>query len=281
MQQLTPETFSAPCEKPESPSNYYIADDGLKHCPKCHGALQTALRMPDGSSRVVDCICDCQVAQRDAEQAAAEKRKQDAKRSKMIEQAFVSDAQRRITWALDDGKHGARQLDWARNYASKFKVYGGLEFGLLFWGESSSGKTFASTCIANDLLDAGCSVVMRSMPQILAERNFNDQKLLDRLIGCDLLILDDLGAERSTAYAQEFVYAVIDGRYSAKKPVIISTNLTLAELNEPQDQMSSRIYARILEMCRPVEMNTGRSRISASNYKAMDEVLTRPEREGE
>lgn len=65
----------------------------------------------------------------------------------------------------------------------------------------------------------------------------------------DLLIIDDLGVERSTEYAMEQMFFVIDSRYRSRRPMIITTNLKLAELKNPPDLAHARIYDRILERC--------------------------------
>ena len=78
-----------------------------------------------------------------------------------------------------------------------------------------------------------------------------------------LLILDDFGMERGTEYGLEQVYNVIDSRYRSGKPLIVTTNLTLTELQNPQDTPHARIYDRLLEMCAPVcfsgETSAGRA----------------------
>ena len=67
-----------------------------------------------------------------------------------------------------------------------------------------------------------------------------------------LLIIDDLGVERSTEYAMEQMFFVIDSRYRSRRPMIITTNLKLAELKNPPDLAHARIYDRILERCAPI-----------------------------
>jgi len=69
---------------------------------------------------------------------------------------------------------------------------------------------------------------------------------------CDLLILDDFGMERQTDYAREQVFNIIDGRYLTKRPLIITTNLSLQEMKTTTDLAQKRIYDRVLEMCVPV-----------------------------
>ena len=67
-----------------------------------------------------------------------------------------------------------------------------------------------------------------------------------------LLVIDDLGVERSTEYAMEQMFTVIDSRYRSKKPLIVTTNLKLEEIKNPPDLAHARIYDRILERCAPV-----------------------------
>ena len=78
-------------------------------------------------------------------------------------------------------------------------------------------------------------------------------KYLDRLNDHNLLIIDDLGIERGTEYVLEQVYNIIDTRYKSGRPLIITTNLTLEELNYPADVQHKRIYDRVLGMCVPVK----------------------------
>lgn len=79
------------------------------------------------------------------------------------------------------------------------------------------------------------------------------------LIRYPLLILDDVGMERQMEYALEQVFNAIDARYRFGKPLIITTNLSLAELKAPRSRDHARIYDRILEMCQPVNFgNQGR-----------------------
>ena len=67
-----------------------------------------------------------------------------------------------------------------------------------------------------------------------------------------LLIIDDFGAERNTDYALEQVFYVIDERYKTNLSLIITTNLSLTDMENPEDQTHQRIYDRLLAMCTPV-----------------------------
>lgn len=75
------------------------------------------------------------------------------------------------------------------------------------------------------------------------------RKLLNYTAQADLMILDDLGAERSTEYAIEQLYAIVDQRYRSGKPLIVTTNMTLEQLKNGPELGRRRIYERVLEMC--------------------------------
>ena len=79
---------------------------------------------------------------------------------------------------------------------------------------------------------------------------------ISRLCRYPLLILDDFGMERGTEYGLEQVFNVIDSRYRSGKPLIVTTNLTLDDLRNPEDTAHSRIYDRLLSMCVPVRFTS-------------------------
>ena len=80
------------------------------------------------------------------------------------------------------------------------------------------------------------------------------EEILHRMRSADLVVLDDFGAERDTSTMRERVFSVIDSRYSNKKPMIITTNLDLAEMRQNTDISVSRVYQRIRAMCKVVKL---------------------------
>lgn len=136
--------------------------------------------------------------------------------------------------------------------------------GLLFYGNVGTGKSFAAACIGNYVMSCLRPVVMTSFVKILQQfssfKNGDEEELIDRLTEPDLLILDDLGAERNTDFALEKVYNVIDSRYRSRKPIILTTNLTLKEMKENTDIRYARIYDRVFEMCYPIKFEGSSSR---------------------
>ena len=71
----------------------------------------------------------------------------------------------------------------------------------------------------------------------------------------DLLILDDLGAERNTSFGKERVFDVVDKRLLTGKPMIVTTNIPLSVMKQAVDLDDRRIYDRILEVCVPIRFD--------------------------
>ena len=121
------------------------------------------------------------------------------------------------------------------------------------------------------LLMTTLATVLEKLPAMSFQEK---SRYLDSLRGCDLLILDDFGMERRTDYAQEQVFSIIDGRYLTQKPLIITTNLSLKEMKDPEDMAEMRIFDRILEVCVPVcfdgpSLRQGKAKEKLALYKEL------------
>ena len=92
-------------------------------------------------------------------------------------------------------------------------------------------------------------------------------RYLSSLTKYQLLILDDFGIERSTEYALEQIFLIVDERNKAKQPLILTTNLTLKDFQNPPDAAKARIYSRILEMCVPFRFEGVDRRLEVANGK--------------
>ncbi len=121
---------------------------------------------------------------------------------------------------------------------------------LFFTGEPGLGKTFLSVCIAREVAAQGCSVVYDSAIHIFdrmeAAKFSGDQEAReasDRYVSCDLLVLDDLGSELTVPSVRSALYNLINTRLLDERHTIISTNLTLADLN---GRYSPQVYSRIV-----------------------------------
>ncbi len=131
-----------------------------------------------------------------------------------------------------------------QTYAQRFR---GDSPSLLFKGGTGLGKTHLSLAIANEALEKGFGVVYgsaQSFAMALEKERFRQEGegAGDQMKSCDLLILDDLGTEFPSAYVNAALYDVVNSRMLAGCPTIISTNLTLKEL---EGRYSPRFASRI------------------------------------
>ena len=123
---------------------------------------------------------------------------------------------------------------------------------MLLCGSVGTGKSYYACAIANALAQREIGIYVATMPDLVSRlRGFDDSRemLLAKISQIPLLVVDDLGAERGTDYAVEQVYAVIDARYRAHRPLIVTTNIPVEQMMQSDDLRYRRIFDRILEMC--------------------------------
>ena len=255
--------------------NEYIGENGLLFCSVCHTPKQCRVSVM-GRTAVMRCICDC-----DKKRLEQEKKRQDEE-----------ELQRRIRRLKANGIQEKHLLDWrfdvaedtadirkARKYVENWQRVKAENLGLLLWGYVGTGKSFMAACIANALLEQGVPVLMTNFSKILNQMGamYSEERYqyIASFSNFPLLIIDDLGIERNTEYALEQVYAVIDERYKSGLPLIITTNLTMDELNDPADVAHGRIYSRVLEMCTPIQVlgSDRRKDIGRQKKSVVKEVL--------
>jgi DNA replication protein DnaC len=126
--------------------------------------------------------------------------------------------------------------------------------GLWFEGDVGTGKTTLAMLVSKAALDAGRTVAIYSLPRLLAEirTTFDEDAdrsyvaLLDRLTAVDLLHVDDVGAEKTSPWVLEQLYALVNARYEEERSMLITTNLDREALAE---QIGARTVSRLSEMC--------------------------------
>ena len=249
--------------------------DGLLYCGKCHTPKQHRGEFL-GIVKVVPCICQCKKAELEAEEQRRQHEKLQERIKSQRKAGFLESDMQHWTFSADDGAD-PRIMRAAKNYVANFAQFREQGKGLLLYGGVGTGKTFAAACIVNALIDTGRPCLMTNFARVLNTlwSIEGKQAYIDSFNKFDLLVLDDLGTERRSEYAQEQVFNVIDGRYRAGLPLIITTNLSIEEIKKPDSLGNSRIYDRVLEMCHPVEVN-GKSRRRkkvAAEFKSMNELL--------
>lgn len=257
----------------------YIGEDGLLYCGMCKTRKERRITWL-GAERKVPVMCKCREEEYEAQQEEDRKKQEayDIQRARV--RSMLSDNFKTATFEnYKVRKESERYLRIAQNYCTNFRKMLENNQGLLLYGTVGTGKSYTAACIANYLLDHGHSVIMTSFVRILQQmQGFNketEDAFICRLNSVSLLIIDDLGAERSTDYALEKVYGVIDNRYLAKKPLILTTNLDLGQMQAVSDLRYERIYDRVFEMCYPVEFTgiSWRKREAAQRFESTRKLL--------
>ncbi len=138
-------------------------------------------------------------------------------------------------------------LSFCKKYAANFKKDSP---SLLMTGNTGLGKTHLSLAIAKEAIEKGFGVIYSSTQNMISNmekgkfKGFFDYNPSEKYYSeCDLLIIDDLGTEYSTSFSSSAIYNVINSRIMRRKPTIISTNLSMRELEK---YYSQRMVSRII-----------------------------------
>lgn len=273
----------------------YVGENGLMFCGKCKIAKETVVNFL-GNETKVRCLCKCGAERRDKEMLLINRAKLEGdyerakvnlgerdllnwikrsnykispylveeKKRLMIARCYPtsSEKKRLKTFENDNGKN-PDIMRIAKNYAERFDEMQEKGKGLVLFGNCGVGKTYAALCIANYLLDRDKSCFVTNFSRIANayDSPMKRQEEIDRLNEFDLIVLDDMGIERTSTFMNEIVYSVIDSLITAKKCVIITTNLTDAEIKKPNDVSKERIYQRLFEGTIPINVDGINNRV--------------------
>ena len=264
----------------------FYGSDGLLYCGKCKTRKERYLDIPDFSNpnapkkrKVVACLCRCREEKIEQEKKEWEYKAQMMEIDRLKQNSLIESKLGNATLETFQKTQANEKLHrTAVKYIDNFSQMEEENQGLLFWGNVGTGKSFTAAVIANELLNRKITVIMTSFVKILQkvqDMDLDEAEYLKTLNSARLLIIDDLGTERNTDYALEKVYNVIDSRYRVKKPLILTTNLSLKEMQETEDIRYRRIYDRIFEMCYPVRAigSSWREQEASRRFDKMQELM--------
>ena len=262
-----------------APDDYINSADGLKYCGKCHTPKEAFfpenLRRNGMDKHPVLCKC---AAKARAEKESEEKKEQHRKKVTMLQAEAFRDIPAAL-WRFESAAVTTPQLAKVRGYAQNWDEFKKAGIGLLLFGNVGTGKSYAAGCIANALIDRLESVLFVGMSDVVnrMQGNFgtNRDHYMKSLMHPDLLILDDLGAERNTSFGKERVFDVVDKRLLTGKPMIVTTNIPLSVMKQAADLDDRRIFDRILEVCVPIRFDgeNFRKGNASANIKKAAEML--------
>jgi len=211
-------------------------------CPICGGAghlRRTGLKPGDpGFGKLVPCQCTIE--------------KQNASLgTKRIERSGLAPYSTKTFPNFQTASDHLSQIKGlAMQYAGEIVSGAGLTQWIVIRGTYGCGKTHLAAAIANELCKAGKSVLFFPVPDLLdwlrqtftpgqADQEYSDR--FDEIRSVDLLVLDDLGSQNNTGWAQEKLYQILDYRYVRQTPTVITTNISISAIAD------ERIRSRLMD----------------------------------
>ena len=249
----------------------YIGEDGLLYCGMCKAPRQMVLEVPMVGTRIVPIMCPCEIAKREAEAAREAMEAEQRRIDGMRKIGITSPDYREMVLAADDGSDPKMRAIVDR-YIEKRDLMRRENIGLLLHGSAGGGKTFWASALANAMIDHGNSAMITTVPRLVTamSQDFEAEKsrILEQVERVQFLVLDDVGIERQTGYMAEKMFEIIDARYRSRRPLIVTTNLTLEEISNPQQMEYKRVFDRIVEMCQPIHVSGEGRRKAISREKS-------------
>ena len=151
-------------------------------------------------------------------------------------------------------ERATKALSAAKSFVNDVKVKN-VKKGLFFCGPVGSGKTFLASCIARELVISNQDVLFVVVPDFLdslrftfdkGEDGITEKELMDVVWNTPVLILDDLGAHNYTQWTLNKIYSLLNYRLNQRLPTVITSNLTLSEL---ENMLGDRTCSRIIALC--------------------------------
>jgi DNA replication protein DnaC len=210
-------------------------------CPICKGAGFVHPRLPSGKpdySRVIPCRCTQK--ERDRERQSRLRKYSGLEARLLQNMTFDKFDLKRDNLPLDTRENLKKAFDEALDFAKA------PENWLVLQGVNGCGKTHLAAAIANYRLKEGKPAKFVVVPDLLdhlrstfsPESPVSYDQLFEEVKNAPLLILDDLGKQSTTPWAEEKLYQIINHRYNHQLPTVVTTNCKTNELDSP---ISSRL----------------------------------------
>lgn len=246
-----------------------------KYCGKIYKKNNNILKeLPDFVKKHIEYIpdCDCLLKIQEKEfQEMARKMDIESKQNKIKKFKDMSLIDKKfLNSTFENACLDEIYMNISLKFAKSFIKNNGSPKGIFFYGSVGTGKTFASSCIANHLMKNGKTAFIINtglyIGKLQREWSEAEKEVLDYVKNCDLLVIDDFGVEKVSEFVISKVFTLIDTRYRSTKATIITSNFTIDEIEKKFD---IRIADRIREMCFPLLVN-GKSKRKCSTKEFFD-----------
>jgi len=267
---MNPETLQVYIDSLFVEGDERLEDGGIR-CGKC-GGMKTCHGTGVLEGILLPIRCECKKRADDERLSAIREAEEERRREELRRIGLTSKAYAEKTFAADVAPDSSFSKT-CRRYCEQWSEMKKMNAGLLLYGDVGTGKSFYACCIANEIIDRYFEqAYVTTIPRLISQLQPFDghEKVAAIIDAVPLLVLDDLGAERETSFVDEQLFSIIDRRLLSRKPTIVTTNLTLQDIRNPQTTAQRRIYDRIIEMC-PIQM-----RFDGRNWRA-DALISKRE----
>lgn len=258
--------------------NIKLNETRKEYCEKCGKP-----KFCEINGRYYPVMCDCE--KEEYENEIRKRAEQEREKSFREQQALASIGDKYLDARFEKAEIGdfnKRAYDSCRNYCKFSKTALINNIGLYIYGENSTGKTYLTACMANELVRQGYSVLFTSMQKIgnaikSTYHNVGENTqdvVMERLSRITFVFIDDLGKEfvgGKTSYNERLLLDIINARYNNGKPTIINSNYSIKELASNYD-LDRAIIERIGEMSTKVISLTGHN-FRRANYKSKEDII--------
>ena len=253
-------------------------------CDVCGNTIKTTYEYPNGKTVSLPFKCNCNNQRTLEELEKAERIARAEKKRDLTEWGFHDKARRVDTFDKDRFKDEQNdEVKTMKFYATHFlDEFYPKNLGMLLVGSQGTGKTFRTSNIANYIVDQYLRYVLYYPLSELVYRwrDFDYREdIRHKIQVADLMIIDDFML--NSDWQIQTVYEIIECRYSANKPMIISANIEPKVFKEETDVEKARIYSRIMERCSYVfsfeKDEDMRVVISRENYTEMQIIFNKLE----
>jgi len=253
-----------PLPFPTSPRN--SSPEPEKKCPNCGESIHSAFMDNPSYLRITGntphwAALPCKACEREKMLQEMEERTKNAAQKKLNTMLTNSMLQKRFIdktfdnfapFGMDKEKQ-QRVLSIAKDFADDFYRHRQVGTWLLFMGSVGTGKNHLCAAIINQVIRAGCTALFTKTPRLLREvkdtfhrdSEITQSEIITRMGNIDLLVIDEVGIQFGTDTERMILYEILDLRYEAMLPVILTTNIT--DLKSLEKLLGVRIIDRLYE----------------------------------
>lgn len=232
--------------------------DGIVHCGKCNTPKQVYIEY---FKRNMPVICKCRKEEIRQEKEQEEKAKKQRKIEKLRQASLLGEKYKDAHFENTETAHSKdfkAIYDRCRKYCEVADKILERGTGIYLFGSKGTGKSRLTACMGNELMNNNYTVLYTNFAEISKKILSSKEDFIEQLAQIEFLFIDDLGTEKVTKnnedlWLQEKVFEVINMRYINNKPIIFTSNYSLAELIADRG-IADKTVDRIVEICEVMKL---------------------------